>query len=152
MICRLCKEGVTKNGIAWHYREHHKNLPGCICTGIVKYSNNFNLCEMNELQCRNTIIPRIEELAVTEGIRCLYDGCNYVCIEPRAIKDHHCRLHHGWVVSKGIMLRYPFFLTFCIGVIWAAYDVQTLFKGNIRKYFPVRTTPLLDDADLDNFL
>jgi hypothetical protein len=36
--------------------------------------------------------------------------------------------------------------------MWAVCDVQTLFKGNIRKYFPVRTTPLLDDADLDDFL
>jgi hypothetical protein len=36
--------------------------------------------------------------------------------------------------------------------MWTACDVQTLFKGNIRKYFPVRTTPLLDDADLNDFL
>jgi hypothetical protein len=108
MICRLCKEGVTKNGIAWHYREHHKNIPRGARTSIVKYSNNFDLCETNEIQYPNTIIPRIEELAVTEGIRCLYDGCNYACIEPSVMKDHHCRPCHGWVVSKGMMLRYMF--------------------------------------------
>ena len=27
--------------------------------------------------------------------------------------------------------------------------MQTLFKGIIHKYFPVRTTPLLENAELD---
>ena len=28
-------------------------------------------------------------------------------------------------------------------------EVQKLFKGNNNKYFPVRTTPLLENAELD---
>jgi Orsellinic acid/F9775 biosynthesis cluster protein D len=109
MICRLCKEGVGKNTVARHYREYHKNLPNGVRKGMVAYSNNFELCETNEIQYPNTIIPRIEELAVTMGLRCLYDGCNYACI---AMTDH-CRPCHGWVASKGMMLRYIFFNVLC---------------------------------------
>lgn len=100
MICRLCPIAVMKNGIAWHYREHHKNLSLHARKELVKYCNNFNLCEMNELQYPNTIIRCIEELGVTEGLRCSYDGCNYACIEPRSMEEH-CGPCHGWTMSKG---------------------------------------------------
>ena len=82
MICRICNTTITKNAIAWHYREHHKTLSLATRQDLVKYSNNFDLRETNELQYPNTIIPYIEELEVMEGLRCSYDDCNYACIEP----------------------------------------------------------------------
>ena len=30
--------------------------------------------------------------------------------------------------------------------------MQTTFKGSLRKYFPVRTTHLLGDLEIDDFL
>jgi Orsellinic acid/F9775 biosynthesis cluster protein D len=105
MICRLCKTAITKNGIAWHYREHHKNLPLRTRKELVKYSNNFDLRETNELQYPSMIIPYIEELEVMEGLRCSYDGCNYACIEPNSMKQH-CRPCHDWTASKGIISIY----------------------------------------------
>ena len=105
MICRLCNTTITKNGIAWHYREHHKTLSLTTRKELVKYSNNFDLRDTDELQYPSTIIPYIEELEVTEGLRCLYDGCNYACIEPNSM-EKHCRPGHGWTASKGIISIY----------------------------------------------
>ena len=102
MICRLCNGGVTKNGIAWHYSRHHKEVDICARKNIVKYSNNFDLCETKHIQYPNKIIPRIEELAVFQGVRCSYNGCNYACVLPSGMPDH-LTLCHGWVPSKGII-------------------------------------------------
>jgi Orsellinic acid/F9775 biosynthesis cluster protein D len=43
MICRPCQEGVTKKGIARHYRGDHKNIPRGVRQGVVEYCNNFDL-------------------------------------------------------------------------------------------------------------
>jgi Orsellinic acid/F9775 biosynthesis cluster protein D len=105
MICRLCPTTITKNGIARHYREHHKTLSFSTRKELVKYSNNFNIRATNELQYPDTIIRYIEELPIMEGIRCAYDGCNYACMEPNAM-EQHCRPCHGWTASKGIIPMY----------------------------------------------
>jgi len=36
--------------------------------------------------------------------------------------------------------------------MWTVCDVQTLFKGNIRKYFPVHTMPLLENSNFNILL
>jgi len=101
MICQLCPDGVPKNGVALHYRRHHKHqLKLGIRKDLVKYANNFDLCEEDDFKSPNMIIPRIEELAVHEGLRCLYDNCNYACIKPGMMKKH-CQGAHKWVKSKG---------------------------------------------------
>jgi len=100
MICRLCNRGVPKNGTAWHYREHHKDVDRRARKDIVKYCNNFDLCKTEEIQYPNTIIPRIEELAVAQGVRCSYNGCNYACLLPSGMPDHLTPCH-GWKPSKG---------------------------------------------------
>jgi len=105
MICRICNTTITKNGTKHHYREDHKTLSLATRQELIKYSNNFNLHEMDELQYPNTIIPYIEELEVIEGLRCLYDGCNYTCIEPSSM-EKHCRPCHGWTALKSIISIY----------------------------------------------
>ena len=112
MICRICNTTITKNAIAWHYREHHKTLSLATRQDLVKYSNNFDLRETNELQYPNTIIPYIEELEVMEGLRCSYDDCNYACIEPRSMEEH-CRPCHGWMASKGIISMHMTLIIIC---------------------------------------
>jgi Orsellinic acid/F9775 biosynthesis cluster protein D len=150
MLCCLCKEGITKNGIAWHYREHHKDVPLRERKGVVKYSNNFDVCTRKEFEYPTTTISRIEDIIVENGLQCLYNNCNHACIRVESMITH-CKVDHGWVASKGITLKYMF-LTVCQGVMWVQHDVQSIFKGQGSKYFAVRTTPLLDDADLDDFL
>jgi hypothetical protein len=148
MICRLCHDGVTKNGVALHYRKYHRDLPLRIRQDLVPYANRFDRCETDDIQYPSTIISRIEELEVHEnGVRCLYDNCNEA-FPLQSSMEKHCGEEHGWIKSKGSGIT-VFFLTLCIGVMWTICDVQTLFKGNICKYFPVRTTPLLENAELD---
>jgi len=36
--------------------------------------------------------------------------------------------------------------------MWIEHDVQSIFKGPASPYFPVCTTPLLGDAEIDDFL
>ncbi len=105
MICLVCHDGVSKNDVARHYREHHKlEVPLCVRKDLVKYANNFDLCEMDAFESPNMIIPRIEDLAVQQGLRCLYDDCNYACIMPTSM-EKHCEVAHGWVKSKGTAVR-----------------------------------------------
>ena len=147
MICLVCPNGVSKNGVARHYRKHHKDVRLSVRKDLVKYANNFDLCEADAFESPNTIIPRIEDLAVQQGLRCLHDNCNYACIEPTSM-ERHCEAAHGWVKSKGTAVR-RFFLTLREGVMWIDADVQTVFKSRALKYFPVRTTPLLENAEID---
>jgi len=140
MICRLCQKGVSKNGVACHYRRLHNTLSLRVRQHIVKYSNNFDQCEPNEVQYPTTIVSRIQDLAVKQGIRCLYDNCNHAYVAQSSM-ENHCGNAHGWVKSRGTAMR-QFFLTLREGVMWIACDVQILFK----KYFPVRNTPLFDDS------
>jgi hypothetical protein len=150
MICQLCPEGVSKNSVALHYRKRHRDLDLRIRKELVKYANNFDQCEPNELQHPTTIVPHIEGLAVQQGVRCLYDNCNEAYLLPSSM-EKHCEEAHGWITSKGTIIRL-FFLTLCVGVMWAVGDVQTVFKGPFRKYFPVCTMPLLNNPELDALL
>ncbi len=38
------------------------------------------------------------------------------------------------------------------GVIWIEADVQTVFNCRGMKYLPVRTTPLLENLEIDALL
>jgi Orsellinic acid/F9775 biosynthesis cluster protein D len=102
MICRLCPEGVSKNGVALHYRRHHRDLPLRIRQELVEYANRFNdRCETENIQYPSTIIARIEDLEVHEnGVRCLYDNCNEAFPLPSSM-EIHCGEKHGWIKSKG---------------------------------------------------
>jgi Orsellinic acid/F9775 biosynthesis cluster protein D len=71
VICRLCPEGVSKNGVALHYRRHHRDLPLRIRQELVEYANTFVRSETENIQYPSTIIARIEDLEVHEkGVRC----------------------------------------------------------------------------------
>jgi len=107
MICRLCHGGVSKNGVAQHYRVYHKILSLHLRQNILKYTQNFDICETHEIQYPNTIIPYIEDLAVNPGVRCLYDNCMEASKEDGGMKEH-CKKNHEWIVSKGILLRQLF--------------------------------------------
>ena len=50
LICRLCHEGVYKNGVGWHYRKHHRDLPLGIRQELVHYANRFDRCETDNMQ------------------------------------------------------------------------------------------------------
>jgi len=102
MICRLCTEGITKNGIAWHYREHHKNMSLQIRKDVVKYCNDFDVCTKKEFQYPKTIITCIEDRIIERGFRCLYTNCNHACICSSSMEEH-CKMKHDWMTSKGII-------------------------------------------------
>ena len=150
MLCRLCKEGITKNGIAWHYREHHKDIPLQERKGLVKYCNNFDVYTMKEFQYPKTIISCIEDRMIEQGFRCLFNDCNYACKYPTSMEEH-CKTKHGWVSAKGITLKH-ILLTLYPGIMWMEHDVQSIFKGPSSPYFPVRTAPLLDEPEIDDFV
>ena len=101
MICLLCNGSVPKRGIARHYMDHHQDVALQERKAVLKYSKNFDLCEMNKLQYPSMIIPRIEGLAVTQGVWCSYNSCNYACLLPSGMPDHLTPCH-GWVPLKGI--------------------------------------------------
>lgn len=106
MKCRLCKEGITKNGIAYHYREHHKEeVPLGARKDLVKYCNNFDVYTKREFQYPKTVISPIEDRVVERGVRCLFNNCNYACI-LRSSMEEHCKIKHDWVMSKGITPSY----------------------------------------------
>lgn len=106
MKCRLCKDCITKNGIAYHYREHHKDVVTLRARkDLVKYCNNFALYTKEEFQYPKTIISPIEDRVVEKGIRCLFNHCNYACLLPSSMEEH-CKTKHDWVTSKGITLTY----------------------------------------------
>ena len=93
MICRLCKEGITKNGIAWHYREHHKEVSLQERKEVVKYCNDFEVYTKKEFQYSKTTISRIEDRVIERGFRCLFNDCNYACLSPTSMK-WHCKTKH----------------------------------------------------------
>src|SRR5579864_9246348 len=105
MMCRLCKEGITKNGIAWHYREYHKDIPLQERKDLVKYCNNFDVYTKKEFQYPKTIISHIEDRMIEKGFRCLFNDCNYAC-KCATSMEWHCTTTHNWIASKGIMPRY----------------------------------------------
>lgn len=102
MICRLCHNGVTKNGIARHYRGHRDKLSIHTRRELIEYSKNFDLCENDELPRFNNIVPPIKDLAIKDGVRCLYENCNYACLTPSSMRQH-CEKAHGWITLKGIV-------------------------------------------------
>jgi len=65
--------------------------------------------------------------------------------------EKHCGEDHGWIKSKGTAIT-QLFLILCKGVMWAVCDIQTVFKNEWIKYFPVRTMPLLENAEFDAVL
>jgi Orsellinic acid/F9775 biosynthesis cluster protein D len=116
MKCRLCKEGITKNGIAYHYRNDHKqNVSLQARKALVKYCNDFDIYTKDDFQYPKTIITAIEERVVEKGLRCLFDDCYYACICLSAM-EIHCKKKHDWVTSKGITLRYP-----CLTSLYRSY-------------------------------
>jgi Orsellinic acid/F9775 biosynthesis cluster protein D len=145
MICRLCQKGVSKNGVARHYREYHKALSLRVRRDLVKYSNNFDRCEPSEVQYPTTIVSSIQDLEIRQGIRCLYDNCYHAYLAQGSM-EYHCGNAHDWTKSRGTAMRL-LFLTLREGVMWIVCDVQILFQ----KYFPVRNTPLLD-PEINAFL
>jgi hypothetical protein len=66
MIYRLCNEDVTKNGTALHYRRHGEAISLRARRELVKYCNNFALCEMEELEYPKTIIRYKLSISVLE--------------------------------------------------------------------------------------
>jgi Orsellinic acid/F9775 biosynthesis cluster protein D len=105
MLCRLCKEGITKNTVGWHYMEHHKDVALRVRKDVVKYSNNFDVCTKKEFEYPTTIISRIEDRVVEKGVRCLYNDCIHACVSVGSMREH-CKTGHGWVASKGITVWY----------------------------------------------
>ena len=106
MKCRLCKEGITKYGIAYHYRTHHKREVSLQARkALVKYCNDFDVYTKEEFQYPKTIISPIEGRVVEKGLRCLFNGCIYACVCSSSMEDH-CKTKHKWVTSKGITLRH----------------------------------------------
>jgi hypothetical protein len=86
MICQLGEEGVSKDGVAWHYRKWYKaQVPLQVRKELVQYANNFERCEPSEVQYPTTIISQIEGLAVQIGVLCSYDKCNYACRRWKSI-------------------------------------------------------------------
>ena len=135
----------------WGLHGITENIAPPLCGMCVKYSNNFDLCETNEMQYPNTIIPRIEELPVTQGLQCLYNSCNYACILLRAMEDH-CTLCHGWVALKGISPR-CIFLTLgrsYVDSVWCANAIQRQHTQVLLGTYVLCL--YFADPELDDFL
>src|SRR5437762_137985 len=100
MICLSCKKGITKNGIARHYRKHHRNMSLRMRKAIAKYSDGFKVYTNQEFQYPRTVITRIEDIMTERGLRCLYMDCNHACICPTSMEEH-CKTKHGWTTLRG---------------------------------------------------
>jgi hypothetical protein len=116
MKCRICKDCITKNGIAYHYRQYHKEVMSLQARkALVQYCNDFNLYTKKEFKYPETIISPIEDRVVEKGVRCLFNDCNYACILSSSMKEH-CKETHDWVISKGITFK-DIFLTVSRGYV-----------------------------------
>src|SRR5947207_1926435 len=81
MKCRLYKEDITKNEIAYHYKRYHKEKMSLSARkDLIKYCNNFAVYMKEEFQYLKTIISPIEDRMIERDIRYLFNDCNYTCL------------------------------------------------------------------------
>ena len=93
-ICITCKVSIPLNCLQKYFRIHHKSTWFENRDKLRKYSNDLDLCEKDELQHPSVKRDAIQGLEIKEGWCCGENGCMYVSVSIKHVKNH-CRLIHG---------------------------------------------------------
>jgi hypothetical protein len=128
LICRQCKYAIQKSAVQSHllrhkiYRHQRQNLLRAVA--------ELPLLNPGEVLCPSSTAPRLSELPVVEGLRCVVDECKHLCASDKRMKRHLAD-EHGREGSKGLRdLTRP-------------AKIQTFFRGTQIHYFEVEGPQIL---------
>lgn len=132
VICIICRHAVPPRAINRHLKEIH-GMHHSLRPNYVKFVENLDLCEPEEVTLPGDNDFPIPELPVFYGLRCSFEDCGHLCLTERRMKSHWASAQHQYVKTEE-----P-----CCSV-----SVQTFFRGNLLKYFSRSAQPESSDVDL----
>ncbi|KAJ3531447.1 hypothetical protein NM208_g8873 [Fusarium decemcellulare] len=118
LICTTCQYAIQPQAVDRHLKEIHK-IYRSARRPFTAYAAKFDLSAAEDVKAEIIDFP-VEFLPVFDGLKCLDDGCTYLCISTKRMQKHWLSAHqrHG----------YP-------QVDWQPAPLQTFFRGNLLQYF-----------------
>ena len=100
LICRQHGYRIAPDYITRHFRKFHKETLLETCNEISLYVKTLELWMPKEVITRHNGLF-IEELTVTTGFQCQYQGCQELCSSETSM-EKHCHKAHYWVIAQGM--------------------------------------------------
>ena len=100
LICCQHSYTIAPDNITLHFRKFHKETLLETCNEISSYVKTLELWMPEEVITRHNGLF-IDELTVTTGFQCQYQGYQELCGLETSM-EKHCHKARYWVVAQGI--------------------------------------------------
>ena len=120
IVCTFCKNAVQPKAIARHLKDIH-----CMKQQdrqpFLQHVEKLELVEQEVVMQHSPVEFLVPLLPVSSGLQCEFEGCTYLCVTKKRMKETSLAFVHGRH-GRG-------------GCDWKSVPVQTFFKGNLLRYF-----------------